>query len=122
MFTWSIRGGYKFSACHEESVKYQTCLIFLQSLLTLVSNPNFSPIATGLSVNLMACRLHLQVCRLSQQACLSQVSGLSQIWTWFLVYLGFDLLRDNLGCSFEFSLFTFLEISLSTELGWTGWE
>ena len=33
-------------------MKYQTCLIFLRPLLTLVSDPNFSPLATGLSVTL----------------------------------------------------------------------
>ena len=42
----------------------------MQVLPTLVSNPNFSPLATGLSVNLMACRLHFPACRLIKQACL----------------------------------------------------
>ena len=44
--------GYKFPACRGESVKLQTCLIFLRPLPTLVSDPNFSALATGLSVNL----------------------------------------------------------------------
>ena len=35
-----------------ESVTYQTCLIFLRPLPTLMSDPNFSPLATGLSVTL----------------------------------------------------------------------
>ena len=54
MFTWSVRVGCKFPACRGESVKYQTCLIFLRPLPTLVSDPNFSPLAAGLSVDLMA--------------------------------------------------------------------
>ena len=70
MFTWSVRVGFKFPACQGESVKYQTCLIFLQPLPTLVSDLNFSPLATGLSVNLTACRLHFLACRLIKQACL----------------------------------------------------
>ena len=32
-------------------MKYQTCLIFLRPFPTLVSDPNFRPLATGLSVN-----------------------------------------------------------------------
>ena len=51
MFIWSVRVGCKFLVCRGESVKYQTCLIFLRLLTTLVSDPNFSPLATGLSVN-----------------------------------------------------------------------
>ena len=39
MFTLSVRVGCK-------------CLIFLRPLPTLVSDPNFSPLATGLSVTL----------------------------------------------------------------------
>ena len=70
MFTWSVRVGFKLPACQGESVKYQTCLIFLRPLLTLVSDPNFSPLATGLSVNLMACQLHFLACQLIKQACL----------------------------------------------------
>ena len=31
-----------------ESVKYQTCFMFLRPLLTLISDPNFNPLATGL--------------------------------------------------------------------------
>ena len=52
MFTWPVRGGFKFPACQGESLKCQTCLIFLHPLPTLVSDPNFSPLATGLSVTL----------------------------------------------------------------------
>ena len=48
MFTRSVRVGCKFPACRQESVKYQL-------LPTLVSDPNFSLLATGLSVNLAAC-------------------------------------------------------------------
>ena len=58
MFTWSVRVVCKYPACRQELVKYQTCLIFLRPLPTLVSYPNFSHLATGLSVNLTACRLH----------------------------------------------------------------
>ena len=50
MFTWSVRVGYKFPACWGESVKFQTCLIFLRPLPMLVSDPNFGALATGLSV------------------------------------------------------------------------
>ena len=57
-------------------MKYQRCLIFFRPFLTIVTDPNFIHLATGLLVNLMACRLHLM-----KQACLYQVSGLSQIWT-----------------------------------------
>ena len=66
MFTWSVRVGCKFPAYRGESVKYQTCLIFLRLFPTLVSEPNFSPLATGLSVNLTACRLHFPACRVNQ--------------------------------------------------------
>ena len=52
MFTWLVRVGCKFPACRGESVTYQTCLIFLRPLPTLMSDPNFSPLATGLSVTL----------------------------------------------------------------------
>ena len=69
MFTWSVRVGCKFPACRGESVKYQTCLIFLQPLLTLISDPNFSLLGTGLSVNLRACQLHFQACLQPFQAC-----------------------------------------------------
>ena len=70
MFTWSVRVICKLPACWGESVIYQTCLIFLRPLPTLVSNPNFSPLATGLSVNLTACQLHFLACQLIKQACL----------------------------------------------------
>ena len=50
MFTWSVRVGCSFPACRGESVKYQTSLIFLPPLPTLVSDPNFIHLATGLSV------------------------------------------------------------------------
>ena len=52
MFTWSVRVGCKFPACQGESVKFQTCFIFLRLLPTLVSDPNFSPLANSLSVTL----------------------------------------------------------------------
>ena len=42
--------GFKFPACRGESVKYQTCLIFLPTLPALVSDPNFSPLATDLEI------------------------------------------------------------------------
>ena len=45
-----------------------TCLIFLQPLPTRESDPNFKPLATGLSVNLTACQLHFLACRLIKQA------------------------------------------------------
>ena len=50
-------------------MKFQTCLKFLRSLPTLVSDPNFIHLATGLSVNLTACRLHFQACLYHFQAC-----------------------------------------------------
>ena len=77
MFTWSVWVGCSFQACLEESVKYQTCLIFLRPLPILVTDPNFINLATGLSVNLMACRLHFLPCQLMKQACLYHVSDLS---------------------------------------------
>ena len=62
MFTRSVRVGSIFSARRGESVKYQTCLIFLQPLPTLVTDRKFIHLATGLSVNLRAGRLHFQAC------------------------------------------------------------
>ena len=50
MFTWSVRVGCKLPACWGELVQYQTCLVFLRPLPALVSDPNFSSLATGLSV------------------------------------------------------------------------
>ena len=47
-----------------------TCLIFLRPLPTLVSDPKFIHLATGLSVNFTACRLHFPACQLIKQACL----------------------------------------------------
>ena len=73
MFTWSVRVGCSFPACWGELVKFQTCLRFLRLLPTLVSDLNFIHLATGLSVNLMACRFHFPTCRLIKQACLYQV-------------------------------------------------
>ena len=52
MFTWSVRVGCKFPACQGLSVKYQTCLIFLQALPTRISDPKFIHLVTGLSVSL----------------------------------------------------------------------
>ena len=69
MFTWLVRVGCKFPAYRGESVKYQTCLIFPRPSPTLVSDPNFRPLATGLSINLRACRLHFQACHYHLQAC-----------------------------------------------------
>ena len=51
MFTRSVRVGCSFPACRGELVKFQTCLKFLRPLLTLVSDPIFIHLATGLSVN-----------------------------------------------------------------------
>ena len=62
MFTRLVRVGSIFPACRGELVKYQTCLIFLRPLLTLITDPKFIHLATGLSVNLRACRLHFQAC------------------------------------------------------------
>ena len=73
--------GYSFQACRQESVQYQTCLIFLRPFPTLVTDPDFIHLATGLSVNLTACRLHFPPCPLMKQACLYQVFGLFQIWS-----------------------------------------
>ena len=74
-------GGFQVPGLSGELVKFQTCLIFLRPLPTLVSDLTFNPLATGLSVNLTACRLHFLACWLIKQACLYQVSNLSQIWT-----------------------------------------
>ena len=81
MFTRSVRVGCSFPAYEGDSMKFQTCLKFLQPLPTLVSDPNFIHVTIGLSFKLMACRLHFPACRLIKQACLYQVSGLSQILT-----------------------------------------
>ena len=54
MFTRLVKVGCSFSGCRAESVKYQTCLIFLRPLRTLVTHHNFIHLATGLSVNLRA--------------------------------------------------------------------
>ena len=67
-------------------MKYQTCMIFLRPCPTLFTDTNFIYLATGLSINLTACRLHFPACRLMKQACLYQVSSLSQIW-WSWLYL-----------------------------------
>ena len=64
MFTWSVRVRCSLPACRAESVKYQTCLIFLRPLPTIVSDTKFIHLAAGLSVNLTACRLHFPVYRL----------------------------------------------------------
>ena len=63
MFTRSVRVGCTFPACRGESVKFQTCLP------TLVTDPKFIHLATGLSVNLRACELHFQACPYHFQAC-----------------------------------------------------
>ena len=77
MFTWSVRGGCKFPACWEELVKYQTCLIFLRQLPTLVSDPKFIHLETGLSVNLRACLLHFQACPVTLLGLSLSLAGLS---------------------------------------------
>ena len=81
MFTRSVRVSCSFQDCRGESVKYETCLIFLRPLPTLVTDPNFIHLATGMSVNLTACRLYFLARQLIKQACLYQVSSLSQIWS-----------------------------------------
>ena len=81
MFTRSVRVGCSFPACREDSEKYRTCFIFLPPLPILVTDPKFIHLATGMSVNLMASRLHFPAYRLIKQVCLYQVSGLSQIWS-----------------------------------------
>ena len=48
-------------ACREESVKYQTCSIFLRLFPTLVTDPKSIHLATGLLVNLRACQLHFRL-------------------------------------------------------------
>ena len=50
--------GCSVQACEGELVK----LKFLRPLPTLVTDPNFIHLATGLSVILRACRLHFQAC------------------------------------------------------------
>ena len=62
MFTRSVRASCSFPACKGELVKYQTCLIFLRPLPTIVTDPNFIHLAIGVSVNLTACQLHFPVC------------------------------------------------------------
>ena len=69
MFTRLVRVGCSFLACQGELVKFQTCLKFLRPLLTIVCNPNFTHLATGLSVNLTACWLHFQASLYHFQAC-----------------------------------------------------
>ena len=69
MFTRSDRVGCSFPACRGGSVTFQTCLIFLRLLPTLVTDPKFIHLATGLSVNLRAYRLHFQACPYHLQAC-----------------------------------------------------
>ena len=54
--------------------------IYIRPLTTLVTDPHFIHLATGMLVNLMACWLHFPTCRLMKQACLYHVSDLSQIW------------------------------------------
>ena len=72
--------GYSLPDSRGELVKYQTCLIFLRPFPTVISDPKFTHLATGMSVNLMVCQLHFPACRLMKQACQYRVSGLSQIW------------------------------------------
>ena len=69
MFIRSVRVDCSFPACRGESVKFQTCLIFLGPLPTLVTDTKLIHLATDLSVNLRACRLHFQACLLPFQAC-----------------------------------------------------
>ena len=39
-----------------------------------------------------------------------------------VIHLGFDLSRDNWCVAFLLGFYFFGKISLSFELGWTGWE
>ena len=68
MFTTSVRVGSIFPTCWGEPMKYQTCLIFPRPLPTLVTDPKFTHLATGMLVNLRACRLHFQACPYHLQA------------------------------------------------------
>ena len=74
MFTWSVTVGCSFQACWEESVKYQSCLIFLRLFPTLVTAPKYIHLATDMLVNLKACQLHFPPFQLIQQACLYHAS------------------------------------------------
>ena len=78
MFTESVTVGCSFKACCEESVKYPTYLIFLRLFPTLATDPNSIHLATGMSVKLKACWLHLPPCWIMEQACLYHAYGLSQ--------------------------------------------
>ena len=69
MFTLSVTVSCNFQACWQESVKYKTCLIFLLPFPTLVTDPDFIQLATGLLVNFQACHLIKQACLYHFQAC-----------------------------------------------------
>ena len=88
MFTWSVRVGCSFPACQGGSVKFQTCFIFLLLLMTLVSNPNFIRLATGLSDNLTSCRLHFDGLSINQ-------TGLSVTSIWLVPNMDFPTVRDD---------------------------
>ena len=51
MLTELVMVGCSLPACWGDSVKYQTCLIFLQTFPSLVTDPNCIHLATGMSVN-----------------------------------------------------------------------
>ena len=62
-------------------MKYQTCLIFLRPLSTLVSDPNFSPLATGLLVTLAGLSVN--------------EAGLSVTSIWLVPNMDFQTVRDD---------------------------
>ena len=87
MFTRSVRVACSFPACRGELVKFQACLIFLQSLPTLVTDPKFIHLATGLSVNFLACITSRPV--LITSRLVLQEAGVShQIIPFFILYPG----------------------------------
>ena len=67
MFTESVRVGCSFLACHGESAKYQTCLIFHQPFQTL--DPNYG--STHLSSSLPILPYHSQSCIITSSLVLS---------------------------------------------------
>ena len=81
MFKWSVSVSCKLPACWGELVNYQSCLIFLRPLPTLVSYPNFSPLATGLSVTLPGLSVNQ--------------TGLSIISIWLVPNMDFQTVRDD---------------------------
>ena len=92
MFTWSVRVGCSFQARVSE---ISNMFDISMTIPTLVTDPNSIHLATGLSVNLTACWLYFLPCHLMKQACLYQVSGLSQIWSSRLYVMTNRLCRRN---------------------------